>query len=67
MSFLERENFLHRDLRADNVLVGDKFVVKVADFGIDYIHFTSSVSLSSDKFSRMLTNFWIRFQNLMHY
>lgn len=34
MAYLENENFVHRDLRAANILVGDKNDVKVADFGL---------------------------------
>ncbi|ODM98439.1 Tyrosine-protein kinase Abl [Orchesella cincta] len=34
MSYLESRNFIHRDLAARNCLVGESFVVKVADFGL---------------------------------
>ena len=34
MSYLEKENFIHRDLRAANILVGENNLVKVADFGL---------------------------------
>ena len=34
MSYLESKNYCHRDLAARNVLVGEKSVVKVADFGL---------------------------------
>ncbi|XP_060082185.1 tyrosine-protein kinase SRK2-like isoform X1 [Ylistrum balloti] len=34
MAYLERENFVHRDLRAANILVGENNEVKVADFGL---------------------------------
>ena len=32
MAYLESQNFIHRDLRAAHILVGDKLEVKVADF-----------------------------------
>ncbi|XP_050400024.1 tyrosine-protein kinase SRK2 [Patella vulgata] len=34
MAYLETENFVHRDLRAANILVGEHYEVKVADFGL---------------------------------
>lgn len=34
MAYLETENFVHRDLRAANILVGEHHDVKVADFGL---------------------------------
>ncbi|XP_046549582.1 tyrosine-protein kinase SRK2-like [Haliotis rubra] len=34
MAFLESHNFIHRDLRAGNILVGEHYDVKVADFGL---------------------------------
>ena len=34
MAYLELENFVHRDLRAANILVGEQNTVKVADFGL---------------------------------
>ena len=34
MSYLEQQNFIHRDLRAANILVGENNTAKVADFGL---------------------------------
>lgn len=34
MTYLEGVNFVHRDLRAANILVGEHYDVKVADFGL---------------------------------
>ena len=34
MQYLESKKFIHRDVRAANILVGDHNVVKVADFGL---------------------------------
>ncbi|OAF71046.1 hypothetical protein A3Q56_01221 [Intoshia linei] len=34
MSYLEERNYVHRDLRAANILIGDNLVAKVADFGL---------------------------------
>ncbi|TRY95675.1 hypothetical protein DNTS_026203 [Danionella cerebrum] len=34
MAYVERMNYVHRDLRAANILVADNLVCKVADFGL---------------------------------
>lgn len=34
MAYLELHNYIHRDLAARNCLVGENYVVKVADFGL---------------------------------
>ena len=34
MQYLEKCNFIHRDLRAANILVGHNNIVKVSDFGL---------------------------------
>ena len=34
MSYLEQQQFIHRDVRAANMLVANNNVVKVADFGL---------------------------------
>ncbi|KAG8451571.1 hypothetical protein GDO86_003681 [Hymenochirus boettgeri] len=34
MAFLERKNYIHRDLRAANILVSDSLCCKIADFGL---------------------------------
>jgi len=34
LHYLECEKYIHRDVRAANILVGDHNVVKVADFGL---------------------------------
>lgn len=34
MAYIERMNYIHRDLRAANILVADNLVCKIADFGL---------------------------------
>ena len=34
MAYVERMNYIHRDLRAANILVGERLVCKIADFGL---------------------------------
>lgn len=34
MAYIERMNYIHRDLRSANIQVGDNMVCKIADFGL---------------------------------
>uniref|UniRef100_A0A8C9IND1 Protein kinase domain-containing protein n=1 Tax=Piliocolobus tephrosceles TaxID=591936 RepID=A0A8C9IND1_9PRIM len=34
MAYIERMNYIHRDLRAANILVGENLAGKIADFGL---------------------------------
>ncbi|XP_075709547.1 tyrosine-protein kinase Fgr [Rhinoderma darwinii] len=34
MAYIERMNYIHRDLRAANILVGNNLICKIADFGL---------------------------------
>jgi len=34
MAYLERMNYIHRDVRSANILVGKNRICKIADFGL---------------------------------
>lgn len=55
MAYLELKNYVHRDLRAANILVGENNV-KVADFGLARL--TSSIDHSEDENVYLATEGW---------
>ncbi|XP_041456171.1 tyrosine-protein kinase TXK-like isoform X1 [Lytechinus variegatus] len=50
MAYLESKHFIHRDLAARNCLVGDKHIVKVADFGLTRYVMDDEYTSSGTKF-----------------
>jgi len=51
MAYLEAQNYIHRDVRAANILVGDNNIVKVADFGLARVIEASEVTGGDDVYT----------------
>lgn len=47
MTYLESKNIVHRDLRADNILLTEMMSCKIADFGLAQFTFAQDQQLSS--------------------
>lgn len=53
MAFIERKNYIHRDLRAANILVSETLHCKIADFGLARIietEYTAQEGMSASFF-----------------
>lgn len=51
LSFLERKNMVHRDIRAANILVGENYLCKIADFGLAQFKYDgNNLSTTTSKF-----------------
>lgn len=48
MAYLESLNYIHRDLRAANILVGENNVVKIADFGLVRLTVPTKLSVNGE-------------------
>jgi len=51
MAYLEAQNYIHRDVRAANILVGENNTVKVADFGLARVIEKSEAESSDDVYT----------------
>lgn len=47
LAYLHQHNIVHRDLRPENILLSQRGIAKVGDFGVSMISSSSSVSSSS--------------------
>ncbi|XP_062406696.1 tyrosine-protein kinase Blk [Sardina pilchardus] len=50
MAYIERKNYIHRDLRAANILVSETLLCKIADFGLARIIETEYTAKEGAKF-----------------
>lgn len=64
MAYIERMNYIHRDLRAANILVGENLVCKIADFGLARLiednEYTARQGTSMSYLERRLHNVMIK-------
>lgn len=55
MAYIERMNYIHRDLRSANILVGNGLICKIADFGLARLiednEYTARQGKCSNRFS----------------
>lgn len=54
MSFIEKRNYIHRDLRAANVLVSESLLCKIADFGLARVIEDDEYSAREGKLSTII-------------
>lgn len=61
MAYIERMNYIHRDLRSANILVGDGLVCKIADFGLARLiednEYTARQGMSASESCTSITGF----------
>jgi len=54
MAYIERMNYIHRDVRAANILVGKNQVCKIADFGLARLIEDNEYSARQGGFCRII-------------
>lgn len=61
MAYIERMNYIHRDLRSANILVGDSLVCKIADFGLARLIEDNEYTARQGRLSKLYVNPLITF------
>lgn len=68
MAYIERKNYIHRDLRAANVLVSDALMCKIADFGLARViednEYTAREGMDTGSYRPFLCKCIVYFQHL---
>lgn len=53
MAYIERMNYIHRDLRSANILVGNGLICKIADFGLARLIEDNEYTARQGRYSNM--------------
>ena len=56
MAYIEKMNYIHRDVRAANILVGKNQVCKVADFGLARLIEDDEYNAHQGKIKKLFSN-----------
>ncbi|KAL0170027.1 hypothetical protein M9458_034623, partial [Cirrhinus mrigala] len=54
MAYIEQRNYIHRDLRAANILVSDELICKIADFGLARLIENNEYTAREGKFASIV-------------
>lgn len=69
MAYIERKNYIHRDLRAANILVSETLHCKIADFGLARIiesEYTAQEGMASSFFLHLFhTRLTLHYANVI--
>lgn len=61
MAYIERKNYIHRDLRAANVLVSESLMCKIADFGLARVIEDNEYTAREGTFPEPSLGVWLLF------
>ena len=61
MAYIERKNYIHRDLRAANVLVSESLMCKIADFGLARVIEDNEYTAREGMFPELSLGVWLLF------